>query len=298
MKKIGLVAASLATLLLSGCGDDAAKSPPVAPPSAHPAASAPAVPASIPVSATSTPAIPAPVAAPPVTPAAPTAAKEAFPKDKATGTVSGTVKVEGKAKAPKAIDTSSDKFCAEAHKDAPAMKEELIVNAENQGIQNVFVYVKSANVSAWSYDVPAEAVKIDQVGCVYTPHVVGVMTKQDIEITSKDATTHNVHFISKGVLDSENFTQTQNQSNKVNFKKPEMGDYFKCDIHGWMQCHVHVMDHPFFAVTDKDGKFTLPKLPAGEYEFAALHEKLGETSIKKTVEDGKELSLDFTLKAK
>jgi len=146
--------------------------------------------------------------------------------------------------------------------------------------------------------VPTEPVVIEQHGCIYVPHVVGVMAKQPLHVDSKDATTHNVHFVSKGANDSVNKTEVENQSLPFVFSSSEMGDVFKCDVHSWMQCHVEIMDHPFFAVTDKDGKFTLPKLPAGEYEFAVWHEKLGESSQKVKVEDGKAATVDFTLKAK
>ena len=50
---------------------------------------------------------------------------------------------------------------------------------------------------------------------------------------------------------------------------------FKCDVHGWMNAYVGVLDHPYFAVTDKDGKFELKALPPGTYTIEAWHEKLG-----------------------
>ena len=59
------------------------------------------------------------------------------------------------------------------------------------------------------------------------------------------------------------------------FDKPEVMVPFKCDVHGWMNAYVGVLEHPYFAVTDKDGKFSLKTLPAGTYTIEAWHERLG-----------------------
>ena len=59
---------------------------------------------------------------------------------------------------------------------------------------------------------------------------------------------------------------------KMVFKEPEMKMNMKCFMHPWMSGYVHVLEHPFFAVTGEDGTFTIKGLPPGEYEVACLHE--------------------------
>lgn len=273
MKKMGLLAAGVAALVLgSGCGEE--KKPPV------PTPGAPAAPAA------------------PATGGGDTAAKPKFDASKATETISGTVKFDGDAPKVKKVLISGDAFCEEHNKgDQAAVNEGLLVDATSKGIMNAFVYVKSGPVTEFSHEAPAGAVQIDQHGCVYKPHVVGAMAKQKVKVGSDDDTKHNVHWVSK-LSGDKNETSTKGSFVEVDLKRAELGAYFKCDIHSWMQAYVCVSSHPFFAVTDKDGKFTLPKLPAGEYEIGLWHESLGESTTKVKVEAGKAAEANFTLKAK
>jgi hypothetical protein len=70
---------------------------------------------------------------------------------------------------------------------------------------------------------------------------------------------------------------------------------FKCDVHGWMNAYVGVLDHPYFATTDKDGKFELKTLPPGTYTIEAWHEKFGTQQQKVTLgpKDSKEITFSF-----
>jgi hypothetical protein len=70
---------------------------------------------------------------------------------------------------------------------------------------------------------------------------------------------------------------------------------FKCDVHGWMNAYVGVMDHPFFAVTDDNGGFEIPGLPAGTYTVEAWHEKLGAISQSVTLTAKETKAVTFTM---
>ena len=73
---------------------------------------------------------------------------------------------------------------------------------------------------------------------------------------------------------------------------------FKCDVHGWMNAYVGVLDHPYFAVTDEDGKFELKTLPPGTYTIEAWHEKLGAQDAEASRSAQKETKeINFTFKA-
>jgi uncharacterized protein (DUF2141 family) len=89
----------------------------------------------------------------------------------------------------------------------------------------------------------------------------------------------------------------QGQANKRTFTAKEVMVRFKCDVHGWMQAFVGVMDNPYFAVTHDGGKFELKGLPAGTYTIEAWHEKLGTQTQKVTVGEKQAAETTFTFKA-
>jgi len=150
-------------------------------------------------------------------------------------------------------------------------------------LKNVVVYIK--NVPG-NHTAPAKSdvIEIDQKGCRYIPHIVGVQIGQTVKIRNSDDTTHNVHYKSK--LNGDwNMTQSSTglMDPKEPFRKPEIGtSLFKCDIHPWMQAGVALFDHPFFAVTKADGTFEIDTkgLPDGKYEVWAWHEKYKYAKLK------------------
>ena len=84
------------------------------------------------------------------------------------------------------------------------------------------------------------------------------------------------------------------------FTAPENFLKFKCDVHQWMFAWVTVVDHPYFALTGKDGKFTIKGVPAGKYTLTALHRKAAPTGVDKEIEvkDGAAATADFALEIK
>ena len=95
------------------------------------------------------------------------------------------MKFEGTAPKPIKIDMSQDPACKGNN------VAETVV-ADNGNLENVFVYVKEG-LGDRSFEAPKEPVTIDQDGCRYHPHVVGVMAGQPIKILNSDKTTHNIH---------------------------------------------------------------------------------------------------------
>src|SRR5258706_9899141 len=116
----------------------------------------------------------------------PAAAPAATPIDPATAaTVSGTVKFEGVAPKPAKIDMSQDANCKGSN------AAEAVVVADGK-LANVFVYVKEG-LGNRAFALPKDPVALDQSGCRYHPHVLGVMTGQTVKIANSDPTTHNIH---------------------------------------------------------------------------------------------------------
>jgi plastocyanin len=206
------------------------------------------------------------------------------------GRISGRVIFEGTAPAPASINTSSDSKCAESGK---AVRNESVI-VDNGALENVFVYVKDG-LGGYAFDVPTEPVKLDQDGCAYVPHVLGIRVGQPLQVTNGDQTAHNVHAaasVNQQVNTSQPF---KGMTYTHSFAKPEVMVPFKCDIHPWMLAWVGVVDHPYFAVSAKGGRFELKDVPPGSYTVEAWHEKLGTRIEKVTVgeKETKELTFRF-----
>jgi hypothetical protein len=152
----------------------------------------------------------------------------------------------------------------------------------------VFVYVK--NPPPGEYKPPGEPAILDQQGSIFTPRVQGVRVGQELRMKNGDPFIHNVRSLSRK---NRQFNIVQPQGTperKKTFDQAEGPITLKCDFHRWMEAHLWVMDHPFYAVTNPEGEFEILDLPPGAYEISAWHEKLGEQSEKITVRRGGSIS--------
>jgi hypothetical protein len=194
------------------------------------------------------------------------------------GTITGTIKFDGAAPAPKKIDMGADPNCLSAGGDKNT--DDVVVT--DGKLANVFVYVTSNKLNEWSFPPPSEPVVLDQHGCRYQPRVLGIQAQQTLRVTNSDPTTHNVHPTpAKNV--EWNQSQTPNQAPiERKFRNPETLIPVKCNQHPWMKAHVGVLAHPLFSVSAKDGTFTIKNVPPGDYTIVAWHEKGGEKGTEKT----------------
>ena len=226
----------------------------------------------------------------PASPTEATPSAAATPIDPATvASISGTVKLDGAAPKPSKIDMSQDAACKGAN------ESENIV-AKDGDLANVFVYVKEG-LGNRTFDVPKDAVTIDQQGCRYHPHVLGVMTGQNIEIKNDDMTTHNIH-----PTPADNREWNESQPPKAapiekSFAREEILLPVKCNQHPWMKMYVNVVKSPFFAVTAADGKYEIKGLPPGDYTIGFVQEKLGTQEQKVTLAAKDSKTVDATFKA-
>lgn len=206
--------------------------------------------------------------------------------------LSGKIAFEGEAPARKPINFGAEKQCATMHGDKIPMTEDLVVNP-NQTVRWALVYVKEgAPVSP----APAEALEIDQKGCLFEPHAAVARSGQKVIFKNSDPVLHNVRSESK-VNKAFNIAQpTQGMTTAKTFAQPEVGIKIRCDVHFWMAAFIHVLDHPFYAVTGDDGSYQIKDLPAGTYTIEVWHEKLGTRKTQITVADGETKTSDFTLK--
>ncbi len=207
----------------------------------------------------------------------------------AASAVTGTVTYSGKVPNLKPLAMDADPACAAKHK-GPVPSDVLVLGANN-AMANVMVRVKSAVAGAST--APAQPAVIDQNGCRYSPHVLGVMVGQTLKLRNSDGLLHNVHALPK-VNTPFNMAMPANRTEAdTKFGKEEGMFLVKCDVHPWMAAYVGVFSNPYFAVSGADGKFSIAGLPDGTYELEAWHEKLGVKSGTVTIAAGKTATVDF-----
>jgi plastocyanin len=146
-----------------------------------------------------------------------------------------------------------------------------------------------------TFEVPKTSAVIDQDGCRYHPHVLGVMTGQNVEIQNTDPTTHNIHPTPQANREWNESQPPKAAPIEKTFAREEILLPVKCNQHPWMKMYVNVVKSPFFAVTGPDGKYELKGLPPGDYTLAFVHEKLGEQDQKVTLaaKDSKKVDASF-----
>jgi plastocyanin len=224
---------------------------------------------------------------------------------KDAGTISGVILFKGtKPEIKPVADIAGNAFCKEHHKEIP-QKDTFVFgkNGDKDTVQNVLVYVSKGLPEDKEFEPTKTPVLLDQVGCMYTPHVVAVMVGQTLKVRNSDATLHNVMSTPR---DNPPFNFGQSvagQTNDLTFKEPEMKVNTKCFMHPWMSSYIHVLAHPYFALTGADGTFKIQGLPPGEYEISVLHESstlapTPETATVKVAAGEEKKDVNFTYEIK
>lgn len=207
------------------------------------------------------------------------------------GKISGTIKFDGTAPAPKKLDITKDKeVCGkEEHFD------EALVVGSGGGVKNAVVAIVGIEKGK-PLDSAAGAV-LDQKGCQYRPRVTLTPAGSALKILNPDGILHNIHTFSKKNPPINRAQPKFKKEIEETFAQPETFEV-RCDAHAWMSGWIVVQDHPYYAVTDDSGTFTLADVPPGDYEVKVWHETLGEKSQKVTVPAKGEVTADFALAAK
>ena len=208
------------------------------------------------------------------------------------GNVAGKVSFKGSQPPRSFVPLNGDRTCSKLHGDAPVPSDGLVVN-QNSTVKNVFIYVKNG-LNGKKFPIPQTHAVLNQQGCMYSPHVLGMQAGQQLDILNSDQVIHNVHAMPHN---STPFNIAQTKKGKMDtktFDRPEIMVKVVCNVHNWMASYIGVLDHPFFAVTDDKGNFEIKGLPPGEYDLEAWHEKLGTQTLHVKVGKADVKNSDFT----
>lgn len=209
----------------------------------------------------------------------------------AASSITGTVVFAGKAPNLRPLAMDAEPICAKKH--GKPVPNELLVLGSGNTMGNILVWVSKGLPAGKTFPVPKTPVSLDQNGCLYKPHVMGIMAGQPYKIINSDGVAHNVHTLPKV---NKSFNRSMPAALKevtTTFDKPEPVFQIKCDVHPWMTAYIGVFPHPFYSVTSTDGKFTISGLDPGTYELTAWHERLGTQTASITVGANDKKTQDF-----
>ena len=203
------------------------------------------------------------------------------PKPKA-GKLVGTITYDG---GPPTVGTPAtfvrkDKFCT-AH--AAKIKDQSLLVSPKGGIANVVVYLAKRPKGYKPTPPPKKPVIFEARFCTFQPHILIVRAGQHCEFHNRDATHHNMHRY-PAVNHEYGRVLATKQPERFVYEKPEpIPVKVGCDVHPWMSAYHVVLDHPFVAITDRNGKFSIEGLPVGTHSFRIWHEKSGWLAKARTV---------------
>jgi plastocyanin len=208
--------------------------------------------------------------------------------DSATaGSITGTITYKGPPlQKLHTIDMTQDPACPTS----PQPSEAIVL--KDGRLANVFIYVKEG-LPQGRFPVPAQPAVLDQKGCRYVPHMMGVMVGQQLKILNSDNAQHNVHSMPAGNAPWNESQMPMGEPITKSFSKPEAMIPLQCNQHPWMRAYVNVLTNPYFAVSAEDGKFEIKNLPPGQYTLAAVQEKFGEQTMTIKIEPKGTTKADF-----
>jgi hypothetical protein len=206
------------------------------------------------------------------------------------GTVTGKVKLTGTAPRNPPVPMGADPNCLTINAGKRVLQD-AVIRAADGSLANVFAMVKGSFPGAKG---GGAAAVIDQRGCNYHPRIQGARVGQTLEVKNSDATLHNIHSLStKG----NTFNAGQPQAGmvfKYQLKSEEVMLHVKCDVHPWMTGYVGVLNHPYYAVSNAAGTFTIPNVPPGKQTIQVWHEKYGLLSQMVDVKAGATSNVEFS----
>ena len=207
------------------------------------------------------------------------------------GTITGKVTYTGTPPKMKPIDMSKEPSCAKQH--ATPVTTENVMTGPGNTLEDVVVYISAGDAGS---SAPTTAVRYDQKGCQYLPHVLPMQVGQQLQIYNDDQTSHNIHPLAKVNQEWNKSQPAGSPPIDTKYDKPEF-IAVKCNIHPWMHGYFIVLNSSQYSVTGQDGAFALKGLPAGRYTLTAWQEQYGTQTQDVTLGGGESKTVNFTFKA-
>ena len=214
----------------------------------------------------------------------------------ATGEITGRVLFKGTRPKLQVIHMKTDPECERENQGRTVYRQDGEVNS-NGTLPNVFLFIKSGTGHR-HFATPKTPVVLDQQGCIFVPHVLGIMVGQTLKVLNSDFTTHNVQVTPKH---NPSWNQSQPPGAAPFYKKfvhPEIMIPMICNVHPWMKAYLGVVDNPFYDVTGTEGKFDIKGVPAGEYTIEAWTATFGTQQKTVHVRANQATKLDFAFHSK
>ncbi len=209
------------------------------------------------------------------------------------GTISGKVTYTGTPPKMKPIDMAKEPSCAAQHAAAPVMTENVVTGPGNT-LRWVMVYVSAGDPGTAAP--PTEAIRLDQKGCQYIPHVLALQVNQPLDIYNNDQTSHNIHPLAKVNPEWNKSQPVGAPPIHAKWEKPEFIPV-KCNVHPWMHGWHLVLATSHYAVSGEDGTFSLQGLPPGKYTVTAWQEQFGTQTQDVTISGTETKTINFVFKA-
>jgi len=184
------------------------------------------------------------------------------------GTISGTVKWSGPLPHPPSYPIDKDPQICDPDSHKTRDLERLVIGPQN-GVANTIVFIKDISRGK-AMEIPEARRFLDQKRCRYEPHILLVPANGPLQLKSSDAVLHTVHMDGAATYNlpfpftDKPVSRTMPTAGLVNVR---------CNGgHAWMNAEMMVVPHPYYAVTDENGKFELTDVPPGQYQIVAWHE--------------------------
>jgi len=204
------------------------------------------------------------------------------------GAIKGKVTYTGSVPTRKIIPTKDQEVCG-GIRDEP----QVIVGPDS-GVLDAIVYLKEVPKGK-RWDKPKKTPTINNRKCNFEPHVQVMPAGMNLAILNSDPVLHNTHgFLIKATVFNVAMPK-QGMRVERPIRKPGIVRV-ECDAHGWMLAWIYAADNPYYAVTGKDGTFSIPAVPPGEYIMVVWQEHTGSMEMPVIVKSNETVTVPVEIK--
>jgi plastocyanin len=195
------------------------------------------------------------------------------------GRITGHVTLVGDPPLPVPLKLVANTAGCLEHGVSPPTLDRVVVDAEGHLAGVVLRLLRAPDAPAGAEASRADPVRIDQTGCMFVPHLVAVQAGSVVEVSNSDSISHNVRLSAQRNRGRNETIGAAGAAVRFDLEYPEICE-LACDLHPWMKGLIVVVEHPWFAVSTRDGSFTIDGIPPGTYGLEAWHETYGRLRLR------------------